>query len=201
MKELWKDIKGYEGLYQVSNLGNVLSVGRKINTGRNGYRFSLDKILKQYNGKNGYSYVILYNKNGAKTLRVHRLVAETFISNPENKSQINHKNENKKDNWVENLEWVTAKENCNYGSRNIRILHKMRPNNIKNFGQKVLCVELGIVFDSIKSASRFCGRENISEICACLNHKNGLKTAYGYHWERVGTPIKSSGWRLKTNIA
>ena len=200
MLEIWKDIKQYEGLYQVSNLGRVRSLGRKINTGRNGYRITQDKILKQYN-KVGYNYVMLYNKSGTKALRVHRLVAEAFIPNPENKPQVNHLNENKQDNTYTNLIWATSKENCNYGSRNQRILRAMKPKNIKAFGQKVLCVELGIVFDSIKSATRFCGRKNISDICACLNHRNGSKTAYGYHWERIGIPAKSSGWRLKAKIA
>lgn len=200
MKEVWKDIKEYEGLYQVSNLGRVRSLGRKINTGRNGYRITQDKILKQYN-KFGYNYVILYCNQKSKTIRTHRLVAEMFISNPENKPQVNHKNENKEDNSVNNLEWTTAKENCNYGTRNIRILNKMKKQNVANFGQKIRCVELNIIFDSIKDATKFCGRENISEICACLNHKKGLKTAYGYHWERIGNPIKSGGWRIKSNIA
>lgn len=202
MKEVWKDIKGYEGLYQVSNLGRVLSLGRKINTGHNGYRITENKILLGHLTNKGYEKVVLYNSiSGRKETTVHRLVAEMFIPNPENKSQVNHKNEIKTDNRVENLEWATARENCNYGLRNRKILQKMKEQNITNFGQRVRCVELNIIFDSIKDATRFCGRENISEICACLNHKKGLKTAYGYHWERIGSPIKSGGWRIKSNIA
>lgn len=109
MIEECKDIKGYEGLYQVSNLGRV----KRVKT---------DRILK--GGKNntgGYLRVDLSKNNTVSPQRVHRLVAEAFILNPENKPQVNHIDEDKTNNKVSNLEWMTAKENSNHGTRTDRM--------------------------------------------------------------------------------
>lgn len=113
--EIWRDIKGYEGIYQVSSKGRVKSLERVTvdSIGRKHHR--KERILKDHMYK-GYLYVRLYD--GPK--RIHRLVAEVFIPNLENKPQVNHKDENKTNNKVENLEWMTAKENLNYGTRNER---------------------------------------------------------------------------------
>lgn len=197
MKETWKDIKCYEGLYQVSNLGRVKSLGRKINTGRNGYRVTTDMILKQHITR-GYARVILQKPGKLKSFQVHRLVADAFVPNPDNKPQVNHKNENKLDNCAENLSWVTPKENCNYGTRNDRILKNMQKHHIAKYGQKVLCVELGIIFESISAATKFCGAKNVSYIIACLNHKTPL--AFGYRWIRIGAPRVNTGWRRNFKI-
>lgn len=102
MMETWKDIKGYEGKYQVSNMGKV----RNILTGN---------LLSAYSGR--YSQVHLGPKNNQKTVRIHRLVAEAFIPNPDNLPLVNHKDENKMNNCVDNLEWCTALYNLTYGSR------------------------------------------------------------------------------------
>lgn len=105
MMEIWKDIKGYEGLYQISNLGRIKSFLRF-----NGHKYiNREKILKWQN--NNYPTVRLANNGQIKQYLVHRLVAETFIPNYENKPCVNHKNGNKKDNRADNLEWVTHKEN------------------------------------------------------------------------------------------
>ena len=107
MKELWKDIKGYEGLYQVSNLGRV----KRVTTSR---------ILKGCKDKDGYLKVILCKNNIKSTKTVHRLVAQAFIPNTENKLEVNHIDEDKANNTVNNLEWSTRKENLNHGTRNER---------------------------------------------------------------------------------
>ena len=110
MKEIWKDIKEYEGLYEVSNSGRVKSI-----------RFGKERILKLGTDRYGYLYVILAKNNKQKTFRIHRLVAEAFIPNPDNLPMINHRDENKSNNNVENLEWCDNKYNSNFGTRNERI--------------------------------------------------------------------------------
>lgn len=117
MQEIWKDIKDYEGLYQVSNLGRVKSIKRNI-------------ILKPGFTKKNYSYVILYKSNIATSKRIHRLVAENFISNPYNKPQVNHKDGNKLNNCVSNLEWVTNSENQQHAFAN-RLQTNVGNNNPK----------------------------------------------------------------------
>lgn len=91
MKELWKDIKEYEGIYQVSNLGRV----KRVET---------DRVLKGSKNKKGYLRVDLYKNGSQSNKRIHRLVAQAFIPNPENKSQVNHIDENKTNNVISNLE-------------------------------------------------------------------------------------------------
>ena len=112
MNEIWKDIKDYEGIYQVSNLGRVKGLLRYDSRGN----LRVERMLKPISTNDGYVKVNL-SKNGVKRKRpIHRLVAEAFISNSENKSQVNHIDENKTNNSVDNLEWVTAKENINHGT-------------------------------------------------------------------------------------
>lgn len=111
MAEIWKEITGYEGLYQVSNLGNVRRIGH-LETNKNGIQRMLkDKNLKPKVDGKGYVHVILFNQNKRKTIRIHRLVAEMFIPNPNNYPQVNHKDEDKQNNKVDNLEWCTNKYN------------------------------------------------------------------------------------------
>ena len=117
--EIWKDIKGYEGLYQISNLGNVKALEKTRNWNARGKQ--LKSVLKEkmlipvYN--NGYFHVILWKDSKIKNCRIHRLVAQAFIENPQCKSEVNHINAIKYDNRLENLEWVTPKENTQHAIR------------------------------------------------------------------------------------
>ena len=108
MEEIWKDIEGYEELYQVSNFGRV----KRVTTGR---------ILKGGKNTSGYIQIYLYKQGIRDVNRIHRIVAQSFIPNPENKPEINHIDEDKTNNRVDNLEWVTKKENTNHGTRNKRV--------------------------------------------------------------------------------
>ena len=119
MEEIWKDIKGYEGYYQVSNLGRVKSLARYIfiirNRGRQTYnQIVKEKILKTHKSSNGYLLVFFKKNNKSKPFFVHRLVATAFIPNIENKPQVNHKDGNKQNNYLDNLEWATNCENMQH---------------------------------------------------------------------------------------
>ena len=113
MKEIWKNIKGYENLYEVSNYGNVRSLDHYRNN-NNGIAFQKGKILKPGIQNTGYASVVLSKEGKTKCYKVHRLVAETFIPNTNNYKCVNHKDENKLNNMVENLEWCNHEYNNNY---------------------------------------------------------------------------------------
>lgn len=176
MNEVWKDVEGYEGLYQVSNLGRVKSLQR-ITKIRHAIRIEKEKILKQHkNIKSGYMYVYLSNNGKNKGFRIHRLVAETFIPNPNDLPQINHKDENKENNNVDNLEWCTAKYNCNYGS----FIEKNKKAKYKKIIQYDLKCNYINTWNSVKEASIKLNILNTS-ISKCLKEKRNK--AGGYIWK------------------
>jgi len=121
MKEIWKDIENYEGYYQVSNLGRIRSVTREV-IHKNGNKHTYyGSIKSQSFDKDGYKIVTFSKDSIKKSYKVHRLVAAAFLDNPNNYSAVNHKNEDKTDNCVDNLEWCDNAYNNQYGTRLERI--------------------------------------------------------------------------------
>ena len=167
-KEVWKDIEGYEGKYQVSDSGRVKSLNYR-STGE-------EMVLKQRKCKDGYLQVRLCKEGKVKYYKVHRLVAQAFIPNPENFPVINHMDENPSNNCANNLEWCTQKYNCNYGMRNEKIA--------KSQSKSVKCVETNTIYISAHDAQKKTGI-CVAHICACANNKKRHYTAGGYHWEYV----------------
>lgn len=121
--EVWKPIPGFEN-YEVSSEGRVRSIGRWENTKHGGMRFRKGRILKQVDRGNGYQCVGIFNEEGHRLVNIHRLVAEVFLPNPDNLPQVNHKDECKSNNSVENLEWCSVEYNLTYGNHNKNIVTK-----------------------------------------------------------------------------
>ena len=165
MTEDKKDIKDYEGLYAITRDGNVWS-------------YRSNKFLKPELVR-GYYYVSLYKEGKGKNFRIHRLVAEAFIPNPEGLPQVNHKDECKINNCVSNLEWCDAKYNANYGTRTERIANKR--------SIPVYCEELNKTFYGAREAARELGLDNSNIISCC---KGKYKTSGGYHWKYAETSVE-----------
>ena len=180
MKKLeeWNDIKNYEGIYKVSNKGNVKSIPR---IDANGV-WREEKILKPILAKSGYLVVGLSKNGKEKQYRIHRLVAEAFIPNPNSFSCINHKDEDRTNNCVENLEWCTIGYNNNYGNRIKKV--------IKSMGKPIIAItpSNGSIsfYPSISIASRETNssRRHISGVLkGKRNYHNGRKWRYATEQE------------------
>ena len=167
--EEWRDIKGFEGKYMVSNLGRVKSLNYR--------RTGKEKILKAYPNKDDYGYlkVSLYKDGKVRYPLVHVLVATAFLENPDNLPEVNHKDENSKNNCVENLEYCSRLYNVNYGTRNKKVAEKI--------SKPVFSVdkESGLImwWQSAKEAERCTGIAH-SHITACCKGKR--KSAGGHIW-------------------
>lgn len=177
--EIWKPIKGYEGLYEVSNLGRVKSLNY-----RGHGKEKILKLVKQspFKGReSGYLIVGLYKNRKAKTYSMHRIVASTFIPNPNNLPCVNHKNEVKTDNRVENLEWCDVAYNNRYGTSSKRggISRRNRPEISKIVLQYLPCGKLIGRYPSIKEAYRQTGVDTNGISRAC---KGELINVGGYRW-------------------
>ena len=165
MEEIWCPIKGYEGFYGVSDKGRV----RSLKSGK-------ERILKPGSDKDGYLQVGLYKNGEKKMCKVHRLVAQTFIPNPDNLPQVNHKDEDKENNSVHNLEWCSSKYNANFGTRTKKISIKIS----KPVLQYTKSGEFVREWKSTRAVERNLGyfHSYISNCC------NGIhKSAYGYIWK------------------
>ena len=172
---MWKDIKGYEGLYQVSDDGQVRSLGVSYYIRPNCLVQKKGKVLLPELTK-GYLRVQLRKDGYAKHYLVHRLVAEAFIPNPDNLATVNHKDENKVNNAVDNLEWMSNKDNILYGTG----IKRRSISKQKAIRQLSLEGDLIKVWESAKTIQSELGI-NRSDICKCC--KGRRKTAGGFKWE------------------
>ena len=187
LNEIWKPIKGYEGLYEISNRGSIKSLEREIGN-NGGIAIKKEAILTPQQIRCGYYRIGLTDENKKrKMFLVHRLVATAFIPNPQNKSEVNHIDGNKKNNNLENLEWCTRGENLKHAYKtNLRTTEASKNNfkkMIEKHKRKVIQKDINqnIIneFKSIKEASKITETSIIS-VC---KHKGYYKTAGGYIWE------------------
>ena len=165
MREEWRDIKGFEGLYQVSNTGKVKSLERTVWNGR-GYRTVPEKIMKTHDNGKGYLQVKLCKDGKGKKYKINRLVAQAFLDNPNNLPEVNHKDKIRTNDNVDNLEWCTKQYNIDYSlSKAVIGINKISG--------------LIIEFPSLMEAERQTGI-NHGNVCKCL--KGNLKSTGGFYW-------------------
>lgn len=174
--EIWKDVVGYEGFYQVSNEGNVRSLDRCVKCS-NSIRFYKGRVLAQCRDDKGYYRVLLTIAGRHKSKQVHRLVAEAFIDNPYNKPEVNHKDEDPSNNCIDNLEWCDKVYNLSYGTG--------RERSIRSHRMAVLQIDIdgNLVgeYEGVNKAAEAIGKpKDATAITRCCKGKR--KTAHGYIW-------------------
>lgn len=169
-KEHFVDIEDFEGLYQTSDEGRVKSLARDIVYKDGRIRHQEEKLLKPITDSGGYLYVQLYKDGKRENKKIHQLVAIAFIPNPDGLPQVNHKDEDKANNRVDNLEWCTHEYNSNYGTRNKRIAEvNTNGKTSKQVYQHTLDEKLAKIWPSIAE----CGRNGFNKgaVSACCNNK------------------------------
>ena len=179
MQEIWKPIKNYESSYQVSNLGRIKRI----------YKNRPEKILKPVKGSFGYLYHSISSTGKSKTIRLHRIVAESFIPNPKNYPEVNHIDGNKENNLPSNLEWCTRSHNMKHAyCKGLVVISNKTRDKISNIlkqkggttNKKVINTETGEIFNSIKEAAKSINLVN-STLCAMLSGRNPNKTKMIYY--------------------
>ena len=190
MKEIWKDIEGYEGLYQISNLGKVRSLDRFIVKKNGSIQKYKGRILLASDDMHGYDHVSLSKGSSVKKKKIYRLVAETFIENPDKLKVVNHIDGNKSNNCVSNLEWCSSAVNNKHawetGLKKSSNKQKEKASMFiklgKNKKRHIICKETGVVFDSIRKAEKEMNI-NHSRICTVLSGKQ--ESVKGFHFEYI----------------
>lgn len=184
--EVWKDIPGYEGYYQASSEGRIRSCARTVACySKGGQRNVEGHILKPYATKKGYLMTVLSCDGKHSKALIHRLVAKTFIDNPQGLSDVNHKNLIKTDNRVKNLEWVTRSENMQHAHDNGAFPPEPHRKALK-------CLPLGLVFESSYQAAEWVNAEQKRYSGNVKNISSNIRTAvqkgrraFGYKWVHV----------------
>lgn len=170
IKEIWKPVAGYEELYAVSDLGRVKSL-----------KYGKEKILKPNKNGGGYLFVWLYRNGKRKMFLVHRLVASAFLPNPMGLPEVNHKDENKTNNIVSNIEWVSRWDNINYGTRNVRSAAAQRNDPAKSKSVEAskfpdfseICLRFPSTMEAERNGYKF---QNVSACCrGCFNREGNNK--------------------------
>ena len=173
-KEIWLPVNGYEGAYEISNMGQIRSLDRTDSIGR----LVKGHILHPSKTPNGYLRLNLCKNGKIKMHSIHRLVADAFLGDCPKGYQVNHIDEDKLNNRATNLEYVSPKQNINWETSLAKRAEKQRNGNVRS--KSVVCVETGAVYPSIREAERQTGLRH-NEISRCCHKK--AKTTGGFHWE------------------
>lgn len=182
----WHDIPMFYGYYQINKSGSIKSLPRSVRCGNGRFRKTTEKILNPTIDKDGYRNVGMNKPNFRGTYRVHRLLAQIFIPNTENKPQVNHKDGNRLNNSLSNLEWATSSENVTHGFRCLGRIHPLlgKTGSLCHLSKKVNQYDLDGNFikqwDSATDAANFYGacKSGISSCCNAVN-----ETSIGFVWK------------------